>query len=56
MIAKIFLSDSLPQIQNILITALKEYGIKKNSPDLMYFDNEAKLGIEQIQKIREFLL
>lgn len=55
MVAKIFLSDSLPLIQNKINTVLTEIGKKKNSPDVLYFENEAKLGVEQVRKIKDFL-
>lgn len=55
MIAKIFLSNSRSSIQNEIEAFLTNRKMDKKSPDVLYFENDAKLGVEQIRKIKEFL-
>lgn len=55
MVAKILLSNSLSSIQDALLKELDNLKINKNSPDVLYLENDMKLGVEQIRKIKEFL-
>ncbi len=55
MIAKVFISSSLPGRKNRLDQELVSLGLKLNHPDLLYISNEEKLGVEQTKRIFEFL-
>ena len=55
MLAKIFTADD-PKVREVRIDSLLEdYGLKSNHPDLLKFEDQEKLGVEEVKKIREHL-
>lgn len=55
MVAKIIISVSKDLREKYLNKALKENSLTQNHPDLLYFEDSEKLGVEQAKKIREHL-
>lgn len=55
MISKILVSPILSQRQEEFGKILKVKSLKKDHPDLLYFDSDQKLGVAEAKKIREFL-
>lgn len=55
MIARLLISSSLEQRIIEIEKILGDHGLKINHPDVLYFPNNSKLGIEQARKIKEHL-
>lgn len=53
--SKILVSPNLTQRQEEILKAIKAQDLKKDHPDVLYFDSEQKLGVAEAKKIREFL-
>lgn len=53
MIARLFISPSLEERVGEIKRILSEAGLSLNHPDLLYFPDDSKLGIEQARKIKE---
>lgn len=53
MVATIVLSQDLEKRIIKILEILEREGLKKNHPDLLYFDGLSKLGVEEAKKIRE---
>ncbi len=55
MIAKILISPDLDSRIEKIKVELSKNGLKKDHPDVLYFDQDEKLGVESAKKIREHL-
>jgi DNA polymerase III delta prime subunit len=55
MIAKILISVKLPEREEEINRMLLTNSLKKDHPDVLYFEDEEKLGVEAAKKIREHL-
>jgi DNA polymerase-3 subunit delta' len=55
MIAKILISTNLPEREGEINKILLTNSLKKDHPDVLYFEDEEKLGVESAKKIREHL-
>ncbi len=54
-IAKIIISQSLLGRVEALNQVLEDLNLQRKHPDVLYIEDEAKLGVEQSQQIRSFL-
>lgn len=54
MIAKIFISNTSNTLDEYIEKDLKKIGLTNPHPDLLYFDKDSKLGIEQAREIKDF--
>lgn len=55
MLAKILIANDLGVIEEGINILLEEYGLKHIHPDLLKFEDQEKLGVEEVKKIREHL-
>ena len=55
MITRIYISPSLNFRQEEFLKVLNEIGSKPDHPDVLYINNEEKLGVEASKRVREFL-
>jgi DNA polymerase III gamma/tau subunit len=55
MAVRIVVSNDIYQREKYLADFLESQGIKNPHPDLLYFDDETKLGVEEAKLIREHL-
>lgn len=53
MIARVLLG-SKDQLANYLEKTLAEFGLSRNHPDVLFFERDSKLGIEQARQIIDF--
>lgn len=55
MITKLFISQNLDLRIQKIVQFLDQNNLKLDHPDLIYFEDNQKLGVEQAKKIKEFL-
>ncbi len=55
MLTKLLICDSLDERIASINSLLNGLGFSNPHPDLLYFDDSSKLGVEQTKQIREFL-
>lgn len=53
MVAKILISNSSINLKSEIEKTLQEFGVSLSHPDVLYFDSDSKLGIEQARSIKE---
>ncbi len=55
MLVKLFINSDLEVRKNAIEKLIQNESLNLNHPDLLFFDDQDKLGVEQTKKIKEFL-